>query len=120
MKAVHTLVSVAAFVIAGSAFAGGGPNPYPPETSASDAPVSRAQVVAELREAQRLGLIPEGEGDVPSATPEQAQMIADAGRRAAEQEKAFAANDGSKTEPAAASEPPAKTATAAPKRRWLL
>lgn len=45
---------------------------------------SRAQVIAELREAQRLGLLNVGEGDAPVATPEQERLIADAGRRAAE------------------------------------
>lgn len=44
---------------------------------------TRAQVVAELREAQRLGLVSVGgEGDIPTATPQQRQMIALAGLRA--------------------------------------
>lgn len=44
---------------------------------------SRAQVVAELREAQRLGLIPEGEADIPQVTEVQARRVAQAGRSAA-------------------------------------
>jgi hypothetical protein len=43
---------------------------------------SRAQVVAELREARRLGLVGHGEVGAPSATPEQLRMIAGAGLRA--------------------------------------
>jgi hypothetical protein len=46
---------------------------------------SRAEVVAELREATRLGLVSVGEGDVPVATAEQEQLIAKAGHDAAEQ-----------------------------------
>lgn len=45
---------------------------------------SRAQVVAELREAQELGLISVGEGDAPIATAEQEALIAKAGHDAAE------------------------------------
>lgn len=44
---------------------------------------SRAQVVAELHEAQRLGLIPQGEADIPQITEEQVRRIAQAGRIAA-------------------------------------
>jgi hypothetical protein len=45
---------------------------------------SREQVVAELREAQRLGVLHiGGEGDVPQATPQQEALIAMAGARAA-------------------------------------
>jgi hypothetical protein len=43
---------------------------------------TRAQVLAEAREAQRLGLVAHGEVSAPSATPEQLRMIADAGLRA--------------------------------------
>jgi hypothetical protein len=46
---------------------------------------SRAEIVAELREATRLGLVSVGEGDVPVATAEQEQLIAKAGHDAAEQ-----------------------------------
>jgi hypothetical protein len=48
-------------------------------------PRSRAEVVAELREAQRLGLLSVGEGNAPTATPEQERMIAEAGKQAADQ-----------------------------------
>jgi hypothetical protein len=47
-----------------------------------EAPVSRARVVAELREAQRLGLIPNGEQSIPEMSAEQARLIAEAGDRA--------------------------------------
>jgi hypothetical protein len=43
---------------------------------------TRTQVVAELRAAQRLGLVGHGEAGAPSATPEQLRMIAGAGLRA--------------------------------------
>jgi hypothetical protein len=46
---------------------------------------SRAEVLAELREAQRLGLISVGEGNAPIATAEQERLIAKAGHDAAEQ-----------------------------------
>ena len=46
---------------------------------------SRAVVLAELREAQRLGLTSFGEGDPPIATAEQERLIAKAGHDAAEQ-----------------------------------
>ena len=45
----------------------------------------RARVVAELREAQRLGLITVGDEDIPQPTAEQNRMIAEAGNRAAEE-----------------------------------
>jgi hypothetical protein len=44
---------------------------------------SRARVLGELREAQRLGLITVGEEDVPSFTDEQNRQIALAGDAAA-------------------------------------
>jgi hypothetical protein len=46
---------------------------------------SRAEVLAELRAAQRFGLVSIGEGNVPIATAEQEQLIAKAGHDAAEQ-----------------------------------
>lgn len=46
---------------------------------------SRAQVVAELREAKKFGLISVGESDTPIATAEQEALIAKAGHDAAEQ-----------------------------------
>lgn len=48
----------------------------------AEAPITRARVVAELEEAQRLGLITVGEGDVPQLSSEQVQLIAQAGERA--------------------------------------
>ena len=53
----------------------------------AEAPISRAQVVAELREAQRLGLVTVGEEDVPQATAQQARLIAEAGEKAAASEQ---------------------------------
>lgn len=53
---------------------------------------SRAQVVAEMREATRLGLIPAGEGDIPVATAEQEQLIA-AARRDVEPQLAKSESD---------------------------
>jgi len=53
----------------------------------AEATVSRAQVVAELREAQRLGLITVGEEDAPVPTAEQSRLIAKAGADAAANEK---------------------------------
>ena len=44
---------------------------------------SRAAVLAELREAQRLGLVARGEADLPIGTPEQEARIARAGEAAA-------------------------------------
>jgi hypothetical protein len=51
---------------------------------------SRAEVVAELREAQRLGLVSYGEVEKRIATPEQERQIAEAGRRAVEQRQVAA------------------------------
>ncbi len=51
---------------------------------------SRAEVLAELREATRLGLISVGESDAPVATAEQEHLIAKAGHDAADQ---FARSD---------------------------
>jgi hypothetical protein len=47
-------------------------------------PRSRAEVLAELREAMRLGLLAVGDGDIPVATAAQERLIAKAGRDAAE------------------------------------
>ena len=46
--------------------------------------VTREQVKAELREAQRLGLMTVGEGSTPTATAEQERLIAKAGKDAVE------------------------------------
>lgn len=56
---------------------------YVPAEIAST-PRSRAEVLAELREAVRLGLVSVGEGDVPFGTAEQERLIAKAGHDAAE------------------------------------
>jgi predicted RNase H-like HicB family nuclease len=119
MKAKHAVLSVFAMCVAGAVHAGGGAYPEPylwtSESGKSRAEVtaelreaqrlglitngeedvkgvvseatgkSRAEVVAEFEEAQRLGLVTSGEEGVKAATPEQEQMIVEAGRRAAEQ-----------------------------------
>jgi hypothetical protein len=66
--------------LSGVAFAEGPVN-YPDEVPVV-ATKTRAQVQAELAEARRLGLVVYGEADTPIATPEQEQLIAEAGRRA--------------------------------------
>jgi hypothetical protein len=74
-----------AFLLAASTRAWAGVEPYPAAVQAQ--PVStmtRAQVIAELHEAQRLGLIVNGEGDFPVMTPLQIQMVANAGSQAAD------------------------------------
>jgi hypothetical protein len=57
-----------------------------PDNNPGQAPVvstkTRAQVKAELAEARRLGLIVYGEVNDKVATPEQENLIAEAGRRA--------------------------------------
>lgn len=81
MKATQSIVAILVLSAAGAAFAGGGPYPEPaiPESG----PMSRAQVIAELRDAQRLGLVTVGEGDIPSdprhqvATKTRAQVVAE-------------------------------------------
>lgn len=120
MKSVHTLLSIVAVSVAGSAFAGGGPYPLPAVPTA-DSTVSRAAVVAELREAQRLSLVSVGEGDIPVATAEQEQMIFAAGRRAAEKERTLIADDSGVIESVAAATQPAGEVRSSPaRRRWLL
>ena len=86
MKSKHGVMSVLAILFAGSAIAGGGPYPEP-AIPTSEGAKSRAEVVAELREAQRLGLVTTGEETVRTPSPSQAKLIADAGRRAAENER---------------------------------
>jgi len=56
---------------------------YAPAEIAS-VPRLRAEVLAELGEAMRLGLISGGEGDIPVATEEQERLIARAGHDALE------------------------------------
>jgi hypothetical protein len=50
-----------------------------PEYNAAAEAAMRVRVVAELREAQRLGLITVGEEDIPWITEEQSRLIARAG-----------------------------------------
>jgi hypothetical protein len=82
MKATQSIVAMFVLSAAGAAFAGGGLYPLPavPESGST----SRAQVIAEMRDAQRLGLMNVGEGDVPSdprhqvaVTKTRAQVIAE-------------------------------------------
>jgi len=82
MKATASIVAVLVFA-SGAAFAGGGPYPEPaiPESGTSK---TRAQVLAELHEAQRLGLIHVGEGDIrsdpskqPGSIKTRAQVVAE-------------------------------------------
>lgn len=114
MKRIHTLLTLIAIGVAAPAFAGGGP--YPVEEPSDGTGTSRAQVIAELREAQRLGLMSVGESDPPVATARQQSQIAAAGQRAAEAERMAAAS----TPPAAAPEqkaPPAPFARHEPGRK---
>lgn len=87
MKSTHAISALSALLFAGAAFAGGGPYPEPAIPAADAVAKSRAEVVAELREAQRLGLVTTGEEDIRTASPAEARMIAEAGRRAAESER---------------------------------
>ena len=82
MNATKSIVAVFVMSAAGAAFAGGGPYPLPaiPESS----PTTRAQVIAELRDAQRFGQMIVGERDVPSdprhqvaVTKTRAQVLAE-------------------------------------------
>lgn len=86
MTSIHALTTVIAFCVAGSAIAGGGPYPVD-EAPIAGSGKTRAEVIAEYKEAQRLGLTTVGEGDVPQGTPQQEALIAAAGQRAAEQER---------------------------------
>lgn len=78
------LVTAAGVAAAGVASAEGPVN-YPDEAPMVSVK-SRAQVKAETLEARRLGLIVYGEADVPVATPEQEKLIAEAGKRAAQEQ----------------------------------
>lgn len=108
MKSIHTVLSAIAISVASSAFAGGGPYPVD-EPPAAVPGKSRAEVIAELREAQRLGLVSVGEAGVPESTPHQEALIAAAGRRAAEEERVAAAS--TPTAPAQAAPAPQASAT---------
>jgi Domain of unknown function (DUF4148) len=67
----------------GCAIAGGGPYPDPALEDLGPGK-TRAEVIAEMQEARRLGLLHFGESDPPIATAEQEVQIAEAGRRARE------------------------------------
>lgn len=86
MKSTHVITSALALLFAGSALAGGGPYPLP-AVPTSEVAKSRAEVVAELRAAQRLGLMTNGEQDIRVASPSEERQIAEAGRRAQEEER---------------------------------
>lgn len=77
------LKGMAAMVVGMSSIAPAGASDgwYPgPFVEAPGPQKSRAQVIAELQETRRLGLLhPGGEGDIPQATEEQERMIARAG-----------------------------------------
>jgi len=83
MKTIHTLLSLVAIGLAGTALAGGGA--YPVDEPATTGK-SRAEVIAEWKEADRLGLLTISEAGLPESTPRQEAQIAAAGRRAAEEE----------------------------------
>lgn len=86
MKTSHLLAAVSLVCFA-SVVAAEGPINYPDEAPMVSTK-SRAEVKAELAEARRLGLVVYGERDVPIATPEQERLIAEAGRRAANEQMA--------------------------------
>lgn len=83
MKSIHTLMSVVAFSLAGSAFAGGGPYPEP-AIPGGESVKSRAAVAAEAREAQKLGLLTVGEEDVRIAMPASVKSRAEVAAEASE------------------------------------
>lgn len=68
MKAKYAVLTVFAMSVAGAVHAGGGayPEPY---LWAGESGKSRAEVIAEFDEAQRLGLLTGGEEDVKAVTP---------------------------------------------------
>ena len=86
MKTIHTLLSLVALALSGTALAGGGVYPVD-EQDATASGKSRAEVIAEWQEAQRLGLMTISEAGLPESTPRQEAQIAAAGRRAAEEER---------------------------------
>lgn len=86
MPRLHLCSSALLLAVSAGAYAGAYDSiePYPAALeSPSASTVTRAQVIAELQEALRLGLIVHGEGALPVATPVQMTMIVNAGRRAA-------------------------------------
>jgi hypothetical protein len=80
MRRVHICGVALLAAFSASAWADGGP--YPPRAYGEDGSTkTRLQVVAEVQEAARLGLIGNGEHDFPSITATQMHMIARAGER---------------------------------------
>ena len=117
MKTIHTVLSVIAIGVAGSAFAGGGP--YPVDEAPAEGPgKSRAEVIAEFNEAQRLGLVSSSEAGVSESTPQQEALIAAAGRRVADEERLATASAPSATGPVEPA-PPASAATHDTGRRLM-
>jgi hypothetical protein len=91
MNTMKILLASSFALVATGAFADAA-EPGISEWSTFSDSTSRAQVVAEMREATRLGLIPAGEGDIPVATAEQEQLIA-AARRDVEPQLAKSESD---------------------------
>ncbi len=85
MKIVRFLLPILFAVSAGSVCAEG-PVDYPGQpaqrTDFGPTAKTRAQIHAELAEAQRLGLVVHGEINDRVATPDEERQIADAGERA--------------------------------------
>lgn len=86
MKTIHTMLSVVAFSLAGPAFAGGGPYPLPAVPTV-ESTKSRAEVMAEAKEAQRLGLLTVGEEDVRFAAAESVKSRAEVSAEAREAQR---------------------------------
>jgi hypothetical protein len=91
MNTVKIILASSLALVATAAFADAA-EPGISEWSTFSDSTSRAQVVAEMREATRRGLIPAGEGDIPVATAEQEQLIA-AARRDVEAQLAKSESD---------------------------
>jgi hypothetical protein len=84
-------ICVAAVLLAVAANARADGEMYPPLAVDEGVPVkTRAQVVAELQQAIRLGLMVEGAHDFPAVSPAQDRMIARAGGQAAGDDQAIA------------------------------
>ena len=85
MTTVQICSTAVLLAVSAGAWAGtwDGIEPYPSAVQGEDVSTkTRAQVIAELHEAMRLGLIVNGERDFPVMTPVQVRMIAAAGERA--------------------------------------
>jgi len=81
MDTLQVIVAITFLTFAGSTWASGGPYPPLPDVNAK---AERAQILAELHEAQRLGVMPgTGESDPPAISQKAMESIAQAGLRAA-------------------------------------